>query len=81
MVAIAFSATGEARLSGPRVRGRAREIHGFDLDRDEFRVVASGQGTLLEIVEKDAPARAAAAGAADDPVARRSPRAPGSSSG
>lgn len=74
MVAVAFSATGEARLSGPRVRGRAREIHGFDLDRDEFRVVASGQGTLLEIVEKAAPARAEPEGAADDPVARRSAR-------
>ncbi len=74
LVAIAFSATGEARLSGPRVRGRAREIHGFDLDRDDFRVVASGQGTLLEIVEKDAPARTSPAAAPDDVVARRSAR-------
>gem|GEM_PF-2949683 len=76
LVAVAFSATGEARLSGPRVRGRAREIHGFDLDRDDFRVVASGQGTLLEIVEKEAPARTSPATAAgpEDVVARRSAR-------
>jgi hypothetical protein len=75
MVAVAFSATGEARLAGPRLRGRAREIHGFDLDRDDFRVVASGQGTLLEIVEKDGPARAAPATApTPDGAARRPAR-------
>ena len=64
--AVAFDATGNVRLDGPRVVARADVLRGAHLDRPTFSIVAEGKDPYVELIEDSTPRSGKTPAAAGD---------------